>query len=132
MNGVDGVVLVVIQITDDQVPNGQYLRVQHTYGWERRLLLLDPARGEEKLMKIQQQHNGVVVVEERGYPTGLRQAPRDMRRKRGRAAPSGREQIACYGQPHATIYIGEREEGAPPLGFPPLGGRPRGGERGAP
>ena len=32
VNGVDGVVLVVIQITDDQVPNGQHLRVQHTYG----------------------------------------------------------------------------------------------------
>ena len=32
MNRVDGVVLVVIQITDDQVPNGQHLCVQHTYG----------------------------------------------------------------------------------------------------
>ena len=31
VNGVDGVVLVVIQITDDLVPNGQHLRVQHTY-----------------------------------------------------------------------------------------------------
>ena len=31
---VDGVVLVVIQITDDLAPNGQHLRVQHTYGWE--------------------------------------------------------------------------------------------------
>src|SRR4051812_6961205 len=31
VNGVDGVVLVVIQITDDQVPNGRHLRVQHTY-----------------------------------------------------------------------------------------------------
>ena len=28
----DGVVLVVIQITDDQVTNGRHLRVQHTYG----------------------------------------------------------------------------------------------------
>jgi len=27
----DGVVLAVIQITDDQVPNGRHLRVQHTY-----------------------------------------------------------------------------------------------------
>ena len=33
-NEVEGVVLAVIQITDDQVPNGQHLRVQHTYGWE--------------------------------------------------------------------------------------------------
>ena len=31
-NAVDGVVLAVIQITDDQVLNGQHLRVQHTYG----------------------------------------------------------------------------------------------------
>ena len=31
-NGVDGVVLAVIQITDDLVPNGHHLRVQHTYG----------------------------------------------------------------------------------------------------
>ena len=60
MNGVDGVVLVVIQITDDRAPNGRHLRVQHTYGWGRRLLLLDPARGKERLMKIQQ-HDGVVV-----------------------------------------------------------------------
>ena len=28
----DGVVLAVIQITDDRVPNGRHLRVQHTYG----------------------------------------------------------------------------------------------------
>ena len=42
------------------VLNGQHLRVQHTYGWGRRLLLLDPARGKERLMKIQQ-HDGVVV-----------------------------------------------------------------------
>ena len=32
MNVDDGVVLAVIQITDDQVPNGQHLRIQHTYG----------------------------------------------------------------------------------------------------
>ena len=31
VNGVDGVVLVVIQITDDLAPNGRHLRVQHTY-----------------------------------------------------------------------------------------------------
>ena len=60
MNGVDGVVLVVIQITDDRALNGRHLRVQHTYGWGRRLLLLDPARGRERLMEIQQ-HDGVVV-----------------------------------------------------------------------
>ena len=32
MNVDDGVVLAVIQITDDQVPNRQHLRIQHTYG----------------------------------------------------------------------------------------------------
>ena len=32
MNVDDGVVLAVIQITDDRVPNGRHLRVQHTYG----------------------------------------------------------------------------------------------------
>ena len=72
MNGVDGVVLVVIQITDDRAPNGRHLRVQHTYGWGRRLLLLDPARGKERLIEIQQ-HDGV-VVEVAGISAGLRQA----------------------------------------------------------
>ena len=61
-------------------------------------------------------------MEERGNPAGLRQAPWEKRRReRGRAAPT-RDQIACYGQPLGLIYIGEGEEGAPPLGFPPLGG----------
>ena len=32
MNVDDGVVLAVIQITYDRVPNGRHLRVQHTYG----------------------------------------------------------------------------------------------------
>ena len=32
MNVDDGVVLAVIQITDDRVPNGRHLRIQHTYG----------------------------------------------------------------------------------------------------
>src|ERR687897_2746491 len=75
VNGVDGVVLVVIQITDDRAPNGRHLRVQHTYGWGRRLLLLDPARGKERLMEIQQ-HDGV-VVEAAGISAGLRQAQRE-------------------------------------------------------
>ena len=73
----------MIQITDDQVPNGQHLRVQHTYGWGRRLLLLDPARGKERLMEIQQ-HDGV-VVEVAGISAGLRQAQREgevLRRER--------------------------------------------------
>ena len=53
-----------------------------------------------------------------GFPKHLRER---RRRERGRAAPT-RDQIACYGQPLGLIYIGKREEGAPPLGFPPLGG----------
>ena len=54
------------------VLNGQHLRIQHTYGWGRRLLLLDPTRGKERLMKIQQ-HDGV-VVEATVISAGLRQA----------------------------------------------------------
>ena len=59
-NGVEGVVLVVIQITDD--PSAERTappRSTHVL-LGRRLLLLDPARGKERLMKIQQ-HDGVVV-----------------------------------------------------------------------
>ena len=59
-NGVEGVVLVVIQITGD--PSGERmapLRSTHVQ-LGRRLLLLDPARGKERLTEIQQ-HDGVVV-----------------------------------------------------------------------
>ena len=51
MNGVDGVVLVVIQITDDlsaertSPPRSTHVRDG------RRLLLLDPTRGKERLRK---------------------------------------------------------------------------------
>ena len=51
----------------------------------------------------------MVVVEERGNPAGLRQAPRERRRtwERGRAAPEH-----WYGCPHTPhIYIGARERG---------------------
>ena len=52
-----------------------------------------------------QQHDGVVVVEERGNPAGLHQAPRK-RRKRGRAAPTG-EELRVLGCSFAsTIYKG--------------------------
>ena len=60
VNGVDGVVLVVIQITDDSSaertapPRSTHVRLG------RHLLQLDPSRGKERLMKIQQ-HDGVVV-----------------------------------------------------------------------
>ena len=76
-NADEGVVLVAIQIAVDSDLSAEQwrLRVQHTYGWGRCLLLLDPARGEERLMEIQQ-HDGV-VVEVAGIPTGLRQALRE-------------------------------------------------------
>src|SRR3954466_1736158 len=82
VNGVDGVVLAVIQITDDQVPNGRHLRVQHTYS-PMTSPMPYPARreGEVEEDSIQQQHNGVVVVEERGTPAGLRQAPLETKRR---------------------------------------------------
>ena len=54
MNMDAGVVLAVIQITRTE---------------QRRLLLLDPARGEERLMEIQQ-HDGV-VVDVAGYRQGF-------------------------------------------------------------
>ena len=54
-------------------PNGRHLRVQHTYGTGDVSSFLIQQGGKERLTEIQQ-HNGVVVVEERGYPTGLRQA----------------------------------------------------------
>ena len=57
------------------VLNGQHLRVQHTYCWGRRLLLLDPARGEERLTEIQQQ-DGVVVdaaAKQQGFADLLRE-----------------------------------------------------------
>ena len=47
---------------------------------------------------VQQQHDGVVVVEERGTPAGLRQALRETRRERGRAAPTGKEFVSLAAQ----------------------------------
>ena len=59
-------------------------------------------------------------MEERGNPARLRQAPRDRRRERGRAAP-GRGQTHIMAAPKpSSIYRGE-VGGAPPLGFPPQG-----------
>ena len=74
-------------------------------------------------------------MEERGYPAGLRQAPQKRRKKRRRAAPT-RDRIACYGQPYASLFIGEREEGAPPSRVPTprwaaaLDGKGGGGQEG--
>ena len=92
MNGVDGVVLVVIQITDD--PSAERTappRSTHVQPGDVSYALIH--QGEKERLgedSIQQQHDGVVVVEERGTPAGLRQALRETRKKRGRAAPTGR------------------------------------------
>ena len=56
-------------------------------------------------------------MEERGNPAGPRQAPWERRRRRDRASPMRGEVLMCYGQPQASIYIGEKGA-APPLGFP--------------
>ena len=57
---------------------------------------------------VQQQHDGVVVVEERGNPAGLRQAPRERRRReRGRAALKERRS-RVLGNPKPQLYIGGR------------------------
>ena len=89
-NADEGVVLVAIQIAVDSDLSAKQrrLRVQHTCS-PIRLTCLDPARGEGEVGEdsVQQQHNGMVVMEERGTPAGLRQAPQETRRERGRAAP---------------------------------------------
>ena len=51
------------------------------------------------MMKIQQ-HDDVVVLEERGTPAGLLQALRETRRERGRAAPIGRANHMCWAAPN--------------------------------
>ena len=48
----------------------------------------------------------MVVMEERGIPAGLRQAPREMRRKRGRAAPGEVETLMFAAPNTSTIYRG--------------------------
>ena len=68
-----------------------------------------------------QQHDGVVVVEERGNPAGLRQAPRDMRRReRGRAAPRGRSSHVLGSPQTSSIYRG-RGGGCAPSRVPSPG-----------
>ena len=71
-------------------------------------------------MEIQQQHNGVVMVEERGNPAGLRQAPRERRRERGRAAPGRGETHVLAAPKPSSIYRG-RGGAAPPSRVPSLG-----------
>ena len=78
----------------------------------------------------------MVVVEERGNPAGLRQAPRERRRReRGRAAPKERRSHVL-GSPKPQLYIGERGGCAPfrvshPQGVrPALDGKGGGGQEG--
>ena len=81
------------------------------------------------------------MVEERGTLAGLRQALRETRRERGRAAPTG-EELHVLGCPFAsTIYRGRGRAAPPPrvstLGvaaapIPIWGGGQVGGEAGAP
>ena len=62
MNGVDGVVLVVIQITDDLAPNRWHLRVQHTYN----PVMSPPSRSSKGRGEVEgklRQHDGMVVME---------------------------------------------------------------------
>ena len=77
----DGVVLAVIQITDDQVLNGQHLRVQHTYGTDDVSSFLIQ-QGERRCSgrRLQQQHDGMMMVE-RQYSD--RASPSTQRRRRG-------------------------------------------------
>ena len=72
---VEGVVLVMIQITED--PSAERTTPPcSTHVWlGRRLLLLDPARGKERLMKIQRHDD--MVVEATVISAGLRQAQGD-------------------------------------------------------
>ena len=74
-NGVEGVLLVVIQIIDDPSAERAAPPCSTHVRLGRRLLLLDPARGEERLIEIQQ-HNGV-VVDAAAILAGLRQALRE-------------------------------------------------------
>ena len=138
----------MIQITDD--PSAERTappRSTHVRS-ARRLLLLDPARGKERLMEIQQ-HDGV-VVEAAGISAGLRQAQREgevLRGERGapgdwvRSPPSPSLYRGPGGRrpPRDPISRGAAAKGEtcppsqvgrpPPPGFPTLGagGGPWGG-----
>ena len=48
---------------------------------------------------------------------------RERRRERGRAAPT-RDQIACYGQPYASLFIGGEGAAPPSRVSHPQGVRP--------
>ena len=93
-NADEGVILVAIQIAvdSDLSTEERCLRVQHTCSpVTSPTPCSSKGEGEVGEDSIQQQHNGMVVMEERGTPAGLRQALRETRRERGRAAPRERE-----------------------------------------
>ena len=88
---------------------------------QRRLLLLDPARGKERLMEIQQ-HDGV-VVEVAGFQQGFakRCGRREMCHGREKEAPG----LRCCCPPFPSLYIGPRERGGAALALPPRKGAAR-------
>src|SRR5918995_4330528 len=91
----------------------------NTHTEQRRLLLLDPARGKERLMEIQQHDD--VVVEVAGFQQGFakRCGRREMCHGREREAPGLRLLLPSL----PPLYIGPRERGAQPWPF--LQGRVR-------
>ena len=99
MNVDDGVVLAVIQITDDLAPNGRHLRVQHTYGWEDVSSFLIQ-QGKERLMEIQQ-HDGVVMD-----VAGLGRASPSFCERERCSRGGGRRPRLLYYCPPSPLYIG--------------------------
>src|SRR3954464_957656 len=128
-DGDDVVVLVVIRITDDQVLNGQHLRVQHTYG-----------TSDVSSFLIQQGEGEVEVEDSNGSttawcswcsrtPTGLRQARTEEERCWG--GEGLRLDLCMQPSPHPSIYRG-RARGAGPLQMGSRGGAAAKGEGACP
>ena len=112
MNGDDGVVLVVIQITDD--PSAERMappRSTHVQPGDVSYALIQQGE-KERLMEIQQ-HDGV-VVEVAGFQQGFakRCGRREMCHGREREAPG----LRCGCPPFPPLYIGPRERGGRSLG----------------
>ena len=112
MNGVDGVVLVVIQISGD--PSAERTappRSTHVRDG-RRLLLLDPARGKERLRKTAPPAARRRGGGSSGIPIGLRQAHNGGGEVLGRG---GLRLEGWYGCPPLTpLFIGEGKRGPAP------------------
>ena len=143
MNGVDGVVLVVIQITDD--PSAERTappRSTHVQPGDVSHALIQ--QGERERLGKTPSSNSMTAwwwwrsaVLQQGFA-------KHYERRGGREVglrQEGDGKTHVLGSPRPQLYIGG-EGAAPPLGFPPqgvaasprshLGGRPRGEERGAP